>query len=100
MYEHNKKNSLPYPQNLITAVGVITLTGEKLDSMLRSGLFDKREQEVLRRYYDNNESYTVIGKSLGVSKQRIGQITGQCIDKLKKRLRMESLSARFLGKAV
>lgn len=100
MHERNKDRSLPYPDNIIKELGSEGLTSAKFISVLSSGFLKAKEKDVLERYYKDNERYEDIGRTYGVSKEYIRQITEKGLDKIRKHIRMEGIAARLTGKAV
>ena len=90
------KQLTPYPFNLIDAIDEPTMTEEQLERYLKD-LTDK-ERDCIRLYYVKTLSLDVIGKTFGVSRERIRQIVCKALRKLKQRAilypRIEERKAR------
>lgn len=78
----------------------VNVEEEVFDSCLVSDMdeclfkyLDERERLIIRYIYENNMDYLSIGASLGISKQRVGQIHNKVLERLRKNSRVIGLKS-------
>ena len=88
MYEHTHDNkTLPYPDNLITEIGVPKVTPRTRKQYLKiisNNILTEREADILSMYYDKNMTLRDIGEQYGVTRERIRQLMNIAVNKLTK----------------
>lgn len=95
----SKADKLPYPENLITDLGLEAVCGgneyKPLNDDQMQGLqyalqqLRPREQEAIKARYENQGTLQVVGEQFGVTRERARQIILKALRKLKNPLRLD-----------
>ena len=95
----SKADKLPYPENLITDLGLEAICGSNeykpLNDDQIKGLqyalqqLRPREQEVLKARYENQGTLQVVGEQFGFTRERARQIILKALRKLRNPLRLD-----------
>lgn len=94
-----------YPYNLLTAIAGQTdlvppesMTADRcLGLQYALATLEEREQAVIRRRYEDNQSRSEIGRALGISIERIRQIESKAIIKLRYPARWNFIKLGIVG---
>ena len=93
MNNSSRPEKLPYPENLITALGLVNVFGEDkytdlTDNQLKGletalNTLSEREREIIKQRYEEHYTLQKSADHFGISRERIRQILNEAVAKLR-----------------